>query len=105
MLQAVAADLEQGIGDQLRRALGMGLHPLAAGKEGRLHAFGAEQIDDAAVIARDIAALLAEIEGEGDQLLVRRQRDALDQAAKRGLDRGRGRERCRFERGDFERTL
>ena len=63
MPQAMAADLEQRIGDQLLRALGMGLHPFAAGEERRLDALRAQEIDHAAVIARHIAVLLAEIEG------------------------------------------
>ena len=50
MPQAMAADLEQWIGDQLLRAFGMGLHPFAAGEECRLYALRAQGIDDAAVI-------------------------------------------------------
>jgi hypothetical protein len=63
MPQAMASDLEQRICDQLLRALGMGLHPFAAGEEGRLDALHAQKIDHAAVIPRHIAVLLAEIEG------------------------------------------
>ena len=59
MAQAVAADLEVRIGDQLRRAFLMGLHPFAAGEEGGLHPLRAEQIDDAPVIARHVAGGLA----------------------------------------------
>ena len=70
MPQAMAADLEQRIGDQLLRALGMGLHPFAAGEECRLDALRAQEIDHAAVIPRHITVLLAEIEGQRDQLLL-----------------------------------
>ena len=93
MPQAMTADLEQRIGDQLLRALGMGLHPFAAGEEGRLDALHAQKIDHAAVIPRHIAVLLAEIEGERDQLLSRRQLDAADRTAKLWRNRRRGRQR------------
>lgn len=81
MPQAMAADLEQRIGDQLLGALGMRLHPFAAGEECRLDPLRAQEIDNAAVIAGHVPVLLAEIEGERDQLLVRRKRDAPDRAA------------------------
>ena len=97
MPQPMAADLEQRIGDQLLRALGMGLHPFAAGEECRLDALRAQEIDHAAVIPRHIAVLLAEIEGERDQLLVGRQGDAADRAAKLRRDRSRGRQRHLLE--------
>jgi hypothetical protein len=81
MAQAMAADLEIRIGDQLLGALLVGLHPLAAGEERGLDALRAQQIDDAPVIAGDVAVGLAEIEGKSDQLLVGRQADAPDRAA------------------------
>ena len=67
MAQTVAADLEIRVGHQLRRPLRMSLHPFAAGEEGRFHAFRAQQIDDAPVIAGNAAVGLAKIEGERDQ--------------------------------------
>src|SRR5512144_963115 len=93
MPQAMAADLEQRIGDQLLRALRMRPHPFAAGEEGRLDALRAQEIDDAPVIAGHIAVLLAKVEGERDQLLVGWQLDAADRSAERRRDwrrRGEG---------------
>ena len=93
MPQAMTSDLKQRIGDQLLRALGVRLHPFAAGEESRFDAFGAQKIDDAAVIAGHVTVLLAKIEGERDQLLVRRQLDAADRSAERRRDpncRGEG---------------
>jgi len=81
MTQTVAADLEVRIGKQLRRTLFVGLHPFAAGEERGLHPLSAEEIDDAAVIARNAAVGLAKIKGQRDQLLARGKLDASDRAA------------------------
>ena len=89
MAQTVAADLEIRVGHQLRRPLRMRLHPFAAGEEGRLHAFRAQQIDDAPVIAGNAAVGLAKIEGERDQLHTGGKLDASDRAA-HGLGYWRG---------------
>ena len=99
----MAADLEQLVGHQLLRPLRMRLHLFAAGEEGRLDALRAQEIDDAAVIAGRISVLLAKIEGEGDQLLVGRQLDAADRAAKLGRDRRRRRKRHLLEEDEIDR--
>jgi hypothetical protein len=58
----------------------MSLHPFATGEERGLDALRPEKIDDAAVIARDVATGLAQIEGQRDELLPRRQFDPSDRA-------------------------
>ena len=83
MAQAMVADLEVRIGNQLRGALFMRLHPFAAGEERGLDPLRAEEIDDAPVITRDVAVGLAEIEGEGDELFPGGKFDAPDGAAQR----------------------
>ena len=85
----MAADLEIGVGQQLRHALGMGLHPFAAGEEGRLDVLPAQKIDDAPVITGDAAVGLAKIEGERDQLHSGRKLHASDRAT-HGLGNRRG---------------
>src|SRR5262249_11800558 len=81
MAQSMAADLEIGVGNQLLGALFVGLRPFAAGEERGLHALGAEKVDDPPVIASDVAICLAQIEGQRDELFVRRKLDAPDRAA------------------------
>src|SRR4029450_2306276 len=80
MAQSMAADLEVGIGDELLGALAVRLHPFAAGEERGLHPLSAKKIDDAAVIARNVAAGLAKIERQRDELHAGRKLDAPDRA-------------------------
>src|SRR6187200_38420 len=80
MAQSVAADLEVGVGDELLGAFAVCLHPFAAGEERGLHPLSAKKIDDAAVIARNVAAGLAKIEGQRDELHAGRKLDAPDRA-------------------------
>ena len=76
----MVADLEQRIGHQLLGALLVRAHPLAAGEERRLDVLAAQIVDDGAVISGDLAGLLAQIEGQRDELAARRQRHAADSA-------------------------
>ena len=78
MAKPMAADLEIRIGHQLLGALLVGLHPFAAGEERGLDPLRAQKIDDAPVIAGDIAVRLAEIESERDELLAGGKRDPSD---------------------------
>jgi hypothetical protein len=87
MLPAVIGDLEQGIGHQLLRPLAVREQPFAAGEEGRLDVIFAQVIDDAALIARDLVAGLAEVEGQRDELLAGRKLHAADDAARHLRDR------------------
>src|SRR4026208_555151 len=80
MAQSVAADLEVGIGDELLGAFAVGLHPFAAGEERGLHILSAKKIDDAAVIARDVAPGFAKIERQRDELDAGRKFDGPDRA-------------------------
>src|SRR6185437_15420339 len=68
-------------------------HPLAAGEERRLDALAAQVVDDGAVVAGDLAQLLAQIEGEGDELSAGWQIDAAHGAGRAlgcsALDLGR----------------
>ena len=104
MPQSVRADLEERIGDQLRCALRMALHPFAAGKERCLHPLRAQVVDDASVITRHITVLFAEIEGERDQSHAAMQIDAADRAAQLGRNRRRRRDRGLPQRLDIERA-
>ena len=90
MAETVRAKLEIRIHEQLRGALRVGFHPFAAGEEGCLQRLGAQQIDDASVIAGDGSVGLAKVEGQGDQLFAGRQFDASDRAAQRLRDRRGG---------------
>ena len=85
------ADLEQRIGHQLLGALLVRAHPLAAGEEGRLDALAAQRVDDGAVVAGDLARLLAQIERQRYELAPRRQLHAADRTdgiGRRTLGRG-----------------
>src|SRR5262249_32154618 len=102
MAQSMASDLEFGVGNQLLGSLFVGLHPFATGEERRLHVLGAEKVDDAPVVAGDVAIGLAEIEGECDELLAGRKLDAPDRAAQLLWHRRGGGKRLLLERRDVE---
>ena len=77
--EAVGAELEQRVGEQLARARRMRGHPAAAHEQCRLHTLTAQHIDDGAVVTGQFLRLLAKVEGEGDEFLrARRQLDPAD---------------------------
>jgi hypothetical protein len=100
----MVADLKQRIGDQLMRALLVRAQPFATGEKGGLDALLAQVVDDGPVVARDLSRLLAQIEGQGDELAIGGELDAADHAFGGGnggkacerLWGGASRRRCLF---------
>src|SRR6202035_2364138 len=64
----MAADLEQRIRHELSCALLVRAQPFAAGEERGLDVLLAQVVDDSAVVACNLAWLLAQVERERDQL-------------------------------------
>ena len=64
----MVADLEQRIRHELACALLVRAQPFAAGEERGLDVLLAQVVDDSAVVTGNLARLLAQVEGERDQL-------------------------------------
>src|SRR5215469_4225239 len=90
------SNLEERVGKKLLAPDIVGQEPLAARKEGRLHPFVPQIIDNPAVIAADFIRLLAQIESQSDDLLIGREPHAPYDAAQPWID---GRERSKRAKG------